>query len=180
MEQGGGKCAIMNNSEKNSYVMQQIVQATVELLKQQELSDISIRQITEKAEVSRNSFYRNYKDKEDILFSYVRNLLTAWREEYDKSNQDSNAALYGSLFAHFKKYSDFYILLKKRGLFHLLLKALLQEAGAKPDHDNMAAYVISFVAHSGLVFMTRPYFALEQFWGHLETWSFPKGQRHIR
>lgn len=121
----------MNNSEKNSYVMQQIVQATVELLKQQELSDISIRQITEKAEVSRNSFYRNYKDKEDILFSYVRNLLTAWREEYDKSNQDSNAALYGSLFAHFKKYSDFYILLKKKRAFSSFAKSIA--AGSRSE-----------------------------------------------
>ncbi len=137
----------MNNTEKNSYVIQQIAQSTIELLKEHELSDISIRQITDKAEVSRNSFYRNYKEKEDILFAYIQNLLAAWRTEYDKSNHDSNAELYGSLFAHLKKHSDFYILLKKRGLFHLLLKVLLEESGAKPDYDNMAAYVTSFIAY---------------------------------
>lgn len=105
----------MNNTEKNTYVMQQISQSTIELLKEHELSDISIRQITDRAEVSRNSFYRNYKDKEDILFAYIQNLLTGWRIEYNKSNLDSNAELYGSLFAHLKEHSDFYILLKKEG-----------------------------------------------------------------
>lgn len=56
----------MNNQDKNTYVKQQITTTLLELLKEKELSDINIGEITKKAQVSRNSFYRNYADKEDI------------------------------------------------------------------------------------------------------------------
>ena len=56
----------MNNQDKNTYVKRQITNTLLELLKEKELSDINIGEITDKAEVSRNSFYRNYADKEDI------------------------------------------------------------------------------------------------------------------
>lgn len=57
----------MNNQDKNTYVKQQITTTLLELLKEKELSDINIGEITKKAQVSRNSFYRNYADKEDII-----------------------------------------------------------------------------------------------------------------
>ena len=38
-------------------------------------------EITEKAEVSRNSFYRNYDDKEDIIRKYLYQLLSDWNTE---------------------------------------------------------------------------------------------------
>ncbi|WP_020434196.1 TetR/AcrR family transcriptional regulator, partial [Paenibacillus riograndensis] len=86
-----------------------------------ELSQISISQITAKAQVSRNSFYRNYVDKEDILLKHIKNLISKWDADYQLINNDSNAELYGSLFKHLKEYSDFYLLLKKRNLFYLFL-----------------------------------------------------------
>ena len=62
----------MNNQDKNTYVKQQITTTLLELLKEKELSDINIGEITKKAQVSRNSFYRNYADKEDIIKKYNR------------------------------------------------------------------------------------------------------------
>ena len=53
----------MNNQDKNTYVKQQITTTLLKLLKEKELSDIHIGEITKKAQVSRNSFYRNYADK---------------------------------------------------------------------------------------------------------------------
>ena len=46
----------MNNQDKNTYVKQQITTTLLELLKEKELSDINIEEITKKAQVSRNSF----------------------------------------------------------------------------------------------------------------------------
>ncbi|BCN31673.1 TetR-like C-terminal domain-containing protein [Anaeromicropila herbilytica] len=137
----------MNNEEKNSYVKKQITDTTIELLKQHEFSNISISQITSSSQVSRNSFYRNYTDKEDILFKHIRQLVTSWNAEYQKQNKDSNAELYGSLFTHLKENSEFYLLLKKRNLFHLFLKVLIEQSGPKPEYDNMAAYVTSFITY---------------------------------
>lgn len=50
----------MDNAEKNSYVKKQITNAILILLKEKELKDISISEITSTAQVSRISFYRNY------------------------------------------------------------------------------------------------------------------------
>ena len=46
----------MDNTEKNSYVKKQITNALLSLLKEKELKDISISEITTTAQVSRVSF----------------------------------------------------------------------------------------------------------------------------
>lgn len=141
------KCTIMNNQEKNSYVKTQITKAMLVLLEQYEFDKISISQITDTAQVSRNSFYRNYSDKEDILIKYIRKLITDWDTAYKNQGHDSNANLYGSLFQHLSDNKDFYLLLKKRNLFHLFLSVLLEQSGPKPEYDNTWAYITAFIAH---------------------------------
>ncbi len=137
----------MNNEEKNTYVKTQITKAMLELLEQYEFEELSISQITARAQVSRNSFYRNYKSKEDILLHYVRRLFTDWREECEKRAPGSTAELYGDLFQHFIDNRDFYMLLKKRNQFHLFLTVLLEQTGPKPEHENMWAYTLAFIAY---------------------------------
>ncbi|WP_433940443.1 TetR/AcrR family transcriptional regulator [Paenibacillus lautus] len=137
----------MNNEEKNTFVKEQITEATIKLLMKYELSQISISQITTKAQVSRNSFYRNYVDKEDILVKHIKNLISKWDSDYQLTNNDSNAELYGSLFMHLKENSDFYLLLKKRNLFYLFLNMFTELYGAKTEYDNMTAYVTSFITY---------------------------------
>ncbi|MGG4146279.1 TetR/AcrR family transcriptional regulator [Paenibacillus algorifonticola] len=137
----------MNNEEKNTFVKEQITEATIQLLMKYELSHISISQITAKAQVSRNSFYRNYVDKEDILLKHIKNLISKWEADYQQINNDSNAELYGSLFKHLKENSDFYHLLKKRNLFYLFLNTYIELYGSKTEYDNMTAYVTSFIAY---------------------------------
>ena len=57
----------MNNEQKNTYVKMQITTALLELLKEKPLSDITVSELTNKAEIGRVSFYRNYQNKEDII-----------------------------------------------------------------------------------------------------------------
>ena len=52
MAQNREICTIMNNQDKNTYVKQQITTTLLELLKEKELSDINIGEITKKAQVS--------------------------------------------------------------------------------------------------------------------------------
>ncbi len=137
----------MNNEEKNTFVKEQITKAALKLLMQFEPSQISVSQITTEAQVSRNSFYRNYVDKEDILLKYIKNLILKWDSEYQLINNVSNAELYGNLFKHLKENGEFYLLLKKRNLFHLFLNTFIELYGAKSEHDNMTAYVTSFITY---------------------------------
>ncbi|WP_285946899.1 TetR/AcrR family transcriptional regulator, partial [Thomasclavelia cocleata] len=61
----------MDNIEKNKYVKKEITTALLNLLKEKNLEEITVSEITSKAQVGRVSFYRNYKNKEDILKQYL-------------------------------------------------------------------------------------------------------------
>ncbi|MDD6154925.1 MAG: TetR/AcrR family transcriptional regulator [Eubacteriales bacterium] len=140
----------LGNKEGNAFVRREIEEAAIRLLKDRELSGISVSEIVAEAGVSRNSFYRNYSSKEDILRSRVSSMLTEWNSSWEKRGSDSNAAMYGSLFAHLKENKDFYLLLKERGLFDLFQDAYLELFGPKPEIDNMWAYTVSFIAYGTL------------------------------
>lgn len=135
----------MGNRERNTYVMERITRATLGLLEDHELSDISVSQICQTAQVSRNSFYRNFSSVEDILHREVTRRLRVWREAYDSQPHDSEADRYGSFFAHLQANADYYLLLERRGIFHIFREAYLGLFGPKPDQPNAEAYVVAFV-----------------------------------
>ena len=64
----------MDNAEKNRFVKKKITDALLTLLETEELKGISVSRIAADAGVSRISFYRNYKDKEDILRTYTKEI----------------------------------------------------------------------------------------------------------
>lgn len=137
----------MGNAERNSFVKSKITEATLILLRDKELKDIPISEIIQKAQVSRNSFYRNYSEKENIIQEHINELLNNWEHDYTRKGLNSNNEMYGSLFAHLKENSEFYLMLKKRNLFHLFLAAFLNIWGSKAEQDNLSAYVVSFIAY---------------------------------
>ena len=137
----------MNNQDKNTYVKQQITHTLLELLKERELSDIRISEITDRAAVSRNSFYRNYADKDDIVRQYLYQLLSNWKAEWDPKGSDSNAELFGHLFMYLKQHSDVILLIQRRNLFHLFKESYLLLWGPSDIMDNITAYTLAFIAN---------------------------------
>ena len=137
----------MGNAKRNSYVKTKITEATIHLLDEKELSEISISEIISEAEVSRNSFYRNYTDKTDVILQYLRKLYSEWDTELHKNGEVSNNELYASLFGHIKANSEVYMLLRHRGLFHLFLTVLNEQNGAKPSDENLWAYIKSYLTY---------------------------------
>ncbi len=135
----------MDNAEKNTYVKNQITKALLDLLKDKELKDISVSEITGAACVSRNSFYRNYAEKEDILSEYIFQLFGEWTAEYDKRLSQSDDELMVGMFAHLGANRDFYMLLCKRKLLYLLKNVLKEIIGPKPEYENLIAYTTAFI-----------------------------------
>ena len=64
--------------ESTKYVMDKITCSLIELMRETSLGDISICAIIENAEVSRNSFYRHFQDKDDILRYYISSETEQW------------------------------------------------------------------------------------------------------
>ena len=58
-----------------------ITAALFSLLEEKSLSDLRITEIIERAGVARASFYRNYRTKEDVLVTLIRDVLERFGDE---------------------------------------------------------------------------------------------------
>ena len=104
-----------------------MVQALMQLLQTKSLSNITISELTERAGVSRMTYYRNYNSMDEIFISYLKDLVDAYRQDVaawpDKGNyNDYRNMLLG--YEYFDHYREFIACLVNTGLGHLLLQAL--------------------------------------------------------
>lgn len=149
----------MSNEGRNSYVMEQIREAMLSLLAEKDLPDISISELCEKAGVGRVSFYRNYKNKEDIIRDYLQELMGEWNNQ--QLDRPLNEVI-RTIISHFEKHGEFYSLLKDRHLLFLIKDAILEIYGPKPEYEKTQAYATAFVAYT--------------LYGWIETW-FLRGMK---
>lgn len=63
----------ISNDESRKFTRECITTAIVKLMKVKEYSKITVTDICEKAGVSRAGFYRNFKDKEDVMKEVLAN-----------------------------------------------------------------------------------------------------------
>lgn len=132
----------MNKSKKNPANLlsrECMVTALMQLLKDKPLSAISVSELTQKAGVSRMTYYRNYESKEEILLSYLDDLVYLYREDVKKHPISENYYDMRSLvrcFTYFEKYKDFLDSLFQSGLGYHFLEAVcgyVMEKWQKPE-----------------------------------------------
>ncbi|ATF26275.1 TetR/AcrR family transcriptional regulator [Brochothrix thermosphacta] len=112
----------MTKKNKQSQLSQEwIIEALIQLLKTKNYHDITITDITNKAGVARLTFYRNFKDKDDILLTRSYQLFEAYFEELKANNKlvTIPAALHLS-FNYWQRDAETLDLLIKNQLFYLI------------------------------------------------------------
>lgn len=79
-----------------SIIKECIYEAYLQLLEERQSDDISITEITEKAGVSRVSYYRNYSSKSDIINDYLKDYVEYYykKNNIDNEIKDFNLHLY--------------------------------------------------------------------------------------
>ena len=122
----------MNNEQKNTYVKKQITAALLDLLKEKPLSDISISELTNKAEIGRVSFYRNYQSKEDILKEESDRLIKEWGRLYESNPESAPETLFPSLFDFYRDHRDFYTTLYNAGMSSIMMETIIGTMMARP------------------------------------------------
>lgn len=137
----------MNNQEKNTYVREQLTRALLYLLQTKKLDDISVSELTQQAQVSRASFYRNYQSLSDILFQYDKFLINEWATRFENDPSSSFSIVFGSLFQYYKDNADFYFLLYKNGLTETILETIKARFDINDTLENKDAYTKSFWAY---------------------------------
>lgn len=148
MRQSTKNVSPFSNEARNAYVIEHITDALLTLLKDKAITDISISELCELAEIGRASFYRNFESKEDILLVYIQKISKEWTDEVGKKENRPLSDLLGLLFAHFEKHRDFYSLLNKRDLFYLLKDVMIELFGPKPESCKEEAYARAYVAYA--------------------------------
>ena len=137
----------MNNEQKNTYVKKQITAALLALLKEKSLSDISVSELTSKAETGRVSFYRNYRSKEDILKEESDRLIKEWGRLYEADPESAPETLFPSLFDFYRDHMDFYTTLYNAGMSSIMMETILSTIRITPEMQNLEAYMKSFWAY---------------------------------
>ncbi|QQZ61218.1 TetR/AcrR family transcriptional regulator [Paenibacillus sonchi] len=148
----------MKNKDKASYVKEEIARAFFQLFEEKDFSEISIKEITLKAQVSRVSFYRNFTSKEDILRYYIQQKMSNWRHTTDLVKAPNFKLVIADLFEHYKQHSEFYLLLYKRGFSYLILEDIQAVWGARENQTNKNAYVYAYLTY-GLFGWINEWFA---------------------
>ena len=106
----------LNNQEKNQYVRTQLLKTLLEMMKEQSFDGIVISALTERAEVGRASFYRNYTDKRDVLKQESERLIKAWGGTFVLDGTGNISETLVSLLDYMKEHSEFYLTLYKAGV----------------------------------------------------------------
>ena len=109
----------MSTKNSNFFSRDCMVQALIQLLKTKSLSNITITELTERAGVSRMTYYRNYHSLDEIFSSYLKDLVESYRQDVatwpDKGNyNDSRNMLH--CYEYFNHYKEFIACLVQTGL----------------------------------------------------------------
>lgn len=144
----------MNNS--SSFFTECIAKALIELLKEKPLSAISVSEITQKAGVSRMTYYRNFTSKEDILEKYINSIIGSYHNEVYSHAKHAAYIRYENVllgFEYFRRYNDLAACLLTNNLGWYIRDAIISsELGLSlvSENDRQSRYL--FIAYANTLF----------------------------
>jgi len=96
-------------------------------MKQKNFEDVSIKEITEKALVSRKTFYRNFENKIDVLSLEIDQVIAFYLSSLDNTEDLSFDNIAYLIFNTMEEYRPFIKILVKNNLNYLLIDKMLDE-----------------------------------------------------
>ena len=123
----------MDNSIKDIYTRNKIIEATINLLSSKEYKTLSINEIINESHASKSSFYRYFKSIDNIIEFTANKLNHLFFNNLTNFDQKENFTL--KVFEFVIKYKKFYFNLYINNLLNLSLKYTLLYI--KDDNDNI-------------------------------------------
>lgn len=124
----------------------QLQNALVELILEKGYDAISIQNITDRADLARATFYLHAKDKEELLWSLIADLIHNTEREVTQQyigNIPPQAEYYGyrNIFVHIEKHREIYrAILGSQGSSHISHRV----------HEYMAAETVKDIKQAGI------------------------------
>ena len=102
--------------------------AMYQLMLKKEYDDICVKDICDKANVSRMSFYRYFNNKEDIFITICDERFAEFYESFISNKEPTFEMFLKDIMAFFKRYSKEIKILKKAGKINMLIDQFLSYA----------------------------------------------------
>lgn len=103
-----------------------LAEALISMMQTENIEDIHIKELVQKAGVSRMSYYRYFSSKKEILIYYMEYILKEYENTVEKNTkhffQSYNHILESLIF--FRNYKDFALCLEHSHLSYILLDSL--------------------------------------------------------
>ncbi|MBG9989355.1 TetR/AcrR family transcriptional regulator [Aerococcaceae bacterium DSM 111176] len=113
--------SLNKGNSKSQHSKEQMRNALLDLLREKDFDSITIQEITDKAELSRRTYYRNYRSKVDIVSDILQlkwqDYLVALKKLKPSTMSEITEILYG-ITMHHKE--DILLLHKQNLLIHLI------------------------------------------------------------
>lgn len=154
MKQIGAFCTM---SEKNTSVKELMCEGFIRLLQEKRIDDISISELTDFAGVGRVSFYRNFKDKDDILRYYICTETEKWlnNSEINYLSADSTQEYVIFLLEHLYQYREIISAMMRDNRMYLL----------EQEFDKRFSAILSGVSDPWhIAFTTGGFYKLFCYW----------------
>lgn len=116
---------------------QYIVKALFELLEHKNYHDITISRLAQKANISRRTFYRCFRTKDDVMKYTSALLMDEFADTLLKNHAADLKGIAQSYFEFWENYIDILLLLKKQHLLYFLeddMPALVRDTAVKIKH----------------------------------------------
>jgi AcrR family transcriptional regulator len=112
----------MNDNSQAVESRNKVKDALLTLMKQYPYKDITITQICQEAQIVRQTYYRNFDSKDDILEFYLDNMVQQYSDIYYNS-EDVNTQL-KNFFEYMLAHREFLCLASENNLFFMINKAI--------------------------------------------------------
>lgn len=138
--------------KQNQIARDRIVSAMMRLTREKPISEVTVQELTELADVSRMTFYRNYTSKEDVFISNIHDILALYQECDAQQNPEGHFYDKGRIhnsFSYFYQYKSFVNALICCGFSDIFLQNLTEfvlNKWLKDTEDKLErCRIVSFV-----------------------------------
>ncbi|MBQ6220847.1 MAG: TetR/AcrR family transcriptional regulator [Methanosphaera sp.] len=129
---------------------EKIAESLIELMKKQPYEEITIKEITSKAEVYRSTYYRNYKSKEAIIKYKIETIMDEYLENYKKITQKNKKTYLYTIFTTFKKHEEFFKIIHQQKQSYLIQQVLEEYFTKNRTLNNKEEYYKTYYHIGGI------------------------------
>lgn len=128
-----------------------IVNGLISLMQENDFENITIKEITNKAQVDRSTYYRNFKSKEYIIKYKLEQIMDEYLDNFNKKDNKTKEEYLFTILTTFYKYKKFFQTIHKHNKTYLLQQVLMEYFKKSLEKENMEnKYVIYY--HMGGIY----------------------------